>query len=104
VTDKRHSVSEGDEFKYQGKMRRVAKIVSICVELDGVEDVVCLPVAATRIETFDPPEAELVCQHCGVGGRPGRPVEDFLIKNEIVYLLHPDCAGALGMSTYRHNS
>jgi len=46
------NVHVGDEVEWQGRMRKVTKLVAITVVLDGVEDLVCLPIDATRAEVF----------------------------------------------------
>lgn len=48
------AVEVGDTVKWQGQGRRVIKLLSINVALDGVEDVICLPVDATRAELLLP--------------------------------------------------
>ena len=45
-------LSIGDEVPWQGRARRIEQLVSICVALEGIDGVVCLPVDATTIETF----------------------------------------------------
>jgi hypothetical protein len=47
-----NKVEVGDDVPWQGRMRKVTKLVAITVVLDGVEDVICLPLDATRAEIF----------------------------------------------------
>jgi hypothetical protein len=42
----------GDEIPWHGRPRRIEQLVSICVVLEGIDDVVCLPIDATTIEAF----------------------------------------------------
>lgn len=47
-----HSVQIGDEISWEGKMRKVVKLLDIDVELDGVDGRIGLPINATRLEVF----------------------------------------------------
>ena len=45
-----HKVEVDDEIECLGRMRRVTKLLNLTVTLDGVEDAICLPMDATRVE------------------------------------------------------
>lgn len=49
----KNSVQIGDEIRWQGQTRRVVEVLSINVALDGVDEVICLPVDATRADVFN---------------------------------------------------
>jgi hypothetical protein len=45
----------GDEVIWQGQPRKIVKLLGIDVVLEGVDDVICLPMDAARIDTFAEP-------------------------------------------------
>jgi len=47
-----HKIEIGDEVKWHGHMRKITKLLGITIALDGVEDVICVPIDATRAEVF----------------------------------------------------
>lgn len=49
----KHEVKIGDEIEWRGAKRTITKLVSVCAVLDGVDQVICLPVKASRISTWN---------------------------------------------------
>jgi hypothetical protein len=47
-----HEVHVGDTIKWKGRERRIVKLLAITVALEGVDEVIGLPVDATNIQVF----------------------------------------------------
>jgi hypothetical protein len=55
----KHTLKIGDEFEWSGHRAKIAKVLHIGIALDGVGEVICVPVTATGVEVFtDTPNEE----------------------------------------------
>ena len=47
-----HHIQVGDQIEWQGQTRKVVKLLSVAVALEGAEDMIAIPIDATRVEVF----------------------------------------------------
>jgi hypothetical protein len=43
----------GDEFECHGQKRKITQLHGIAVVVEGIDELVCLPIRATRVELYD---------------------------------------------------
>jgi hypothetical protein len=54
-----NKLETGDEFEWQGCTRRIVRLLAVELTLEGVDDAICVPIDATRVEVFKDAETPL---------------------------------------------